>query len=148
MKYSSIYRTCLTKQMPTSVAQTVVQKENGLQHTRKMLHVGDPSVKKTAVSLLRNLSRNLSLQNEIGECKSIDVMFMYWKYKCTKTKTLSLSHSFYNDELKVWIKSKMWSIELGFMYLDIKSRLSQWSQIEFFLVSNFIFVPITTEEKF
>ncbi|XP_025735333.1 plakophilin-2 isoform X1 [Callorhinus ursinus] len=53
--------------MPTSVAQTVVQKENGLQHIRKMLHVGDPSVKKTAVSLLRNLSRNLSLQNEIAK---------------------------------------------------------------------------------
>ncbi|XP_045667820.1 plakophilin-2, partial [Ursus americanus] len=53
--------------MPSSVAQTVVQKENGLQHTRKMLHVGDPSVKKTAVSLLRNLSRNLSLQNEIAK---------------------------------------------------------------------------------
>ncbi|KAM7331469.1 hypothetical protein ACRRTK_008177 [Alexandromys fortis] len=53
--------------MPTSVARMVVQKENGLQHTRKMLHVGDPSVKKTAVSLLRNLSRNLSLQNEIAK---------------------------------------------------------------------------------
>uniref|UniRef100_A0A2I3GG54 Plakophilin-2 n=1 Tax=Nomascus leucogenys TaxID=61853 RepID=A0A2I3GG54_NOMLE len=52
--------------MPTSVAQTVVQKENGLQHTRKMLHVSDPSVKKTAISLLRNLSQNLSLQNEIA----------------------------------------------------------------------------------
>ncbi|XP_006874828.1 PREDICTED: plakophilin-2 [Chrysochloris asiatica] len=53
--------------MPTSVAQTVVQKENGLQHARKMLHIGDPNVKKTAVSLLRNLSRNLSLQNEIAK---------------------------------------------------------------------------------
>ncbi|KAM8801721.1 plakophilin-2 [Rhynchonycteris naso] len=53
--------------MPVSVAQTVVQKENGLQHARKMLHVGDPSVKKTAVSLLRNLSRNLSLCNEIAK---------------------------------------------------------------------------------
>uniref|UniRef100_A0A8D0ZXV9 Plakophilin-2 n=1 Tax=Sus scrofa TaxID=9823 RepID=A0A8D0ZXV9_PIG len=53
--------------MPTSVAQTVVQKENGLQHTRKMLHVGDLSVRKTAVSLLRNLSRNLTLQNEIAK---------------------------------------------------------------------------------
>uniref|UniRef100_G1NW15 Plakophilin 2 n=1 Tax=Myotis lucifugus TaxID=59463 RepID=G1NW15_MYOLU len=53
--------------MPMSVAQTVVQKENGLQHTRKMLHVGDPSVKKTAVSLLRNLSRNISLCNEIAK---------------------------------------------------------------------------------
>ncbi|XP_008827878.1 plakophilin-2 [Nannospalax galili] len=53
--------------MPMSVARTIVQKENGLQHTRKMLHVGDPNVKKTAVSLLRNLSRNLSLQNEIAK---------------------------------------------------------------------------------
>ncbi|XP_055455121.1 plakophilin-2 isoform X1 [Psammomys obesus] len=53
--------------IPTSVARMVVQKENGLQHTRKMLHVGDPSVKKTAVSLLRNLSRNLSLRNEIAK---------------------------------------------------------------------------------
>uniref|UniRef100_A0A2K6BJ38 Plakophilin-2 n=1 Tax=Macaca nemestrina TaxID=9545 RepID=A0A2K6BJ38_MACNE len=53
--------------MPTSVAQAVVQKENGLQHTRKMLHVSDLSVKKTAISLLRNLSRNLSLQNEIAK---------------------------------------------------------------------------------
>ncbi|XP_036312273.1 plakophilin-2 [Pipistrellus kuhlii] len=53
--------------MPMSVAHTVVQKENGLQHTRKMLHIGDPSVKKTAVSLLRNLSRNLSLCNEIAK---------------------------------------------------------------------------------
>ncbi|XP_008574874.1 PREDICTED: plakophilin-2 [Galeopterus variegatus] len=53
--------------MPTSVAQTVVQKENGLQHTRKMLHIGDPNVRKTAVSLLRNLSRNHSLKNEIAK---------------------------------------------------------------------------------
>ncbi|XP_036995612.1 plakophilin-2 isoform X2 [Artibeus jamaicensis] len=53
--------------MPMSVAQAVVQKENGLQHTRKMLHIGDANVKKTAVSLLRNLSRNLSLRNEIAK---------------------------------------------------------------------------------
>ena len=58
--------------MPLSVAQAVVQKENGLQHTRKMLHIGDASVKKTAVSLLRNLSRNLSLRNEIGESVNLD----------------------------------------------------------------------------
>ncbi|KAG8512276.1 Plakophilin-2 [Galemys pyrenaicus] len=53
--------------MPTAVSQTVVQKENGLQHARKTLHVGDPAVKKAAVSLLRNLSRNLALQNEIAK---------------------------------------------------------------------------------
>ncbi|XP_058139026.1 plakophilin-2 isoform X3 [Dasypus novemcinctus] len=53
--------------MPTSVAHTVVQKESGLQHARKMLHAGDPVVRRTAASLLRNLSRNLSLQNEIAK---------------------------------------------------------------------------------
>ncbi|XP_068950936.1 plakophilin-2 isoform X2 [Petaurus breviceps papuanus] len=58
--------------MPSAVAQTVVQKENGLQHTRKMLHVSDLSVKKTAISLLRNLSRNLSLQNEIAIVFQVD----------------------------------------------------------------------------
>lgn len=86
--------------MPTSVAQTVVQKENGLQHARKMLHVGDPSVKKTAVSLLRNLSRNLSLQNEIGEWVKVShVICTCWKCKCSKT--LLLSHSFCSDELEM-----------------------------------------------
>ncbi|XP_054552232.1 plakophilin-2 isoform X2 [Talpa occidentalis] len=53
--------------MPTAVSQTVVQKENGLQHARKTLHLGDPAVKKAAVCLLRNLSRNLALQNEIAK---------------------------------------------------------------------------------
>lgn len=53
--------------MPFSVAQTVVQKANGLPSIRTMLHVSHPTVKKTAVSLLRNLSRNTSLQSVIGE---------------------------------------------------------------------------------
>ncbi|XP_007531824.1 plakophilin-2 [Erinaceus europaeus] len=52
--------------MPAAVAQVVVQKENGLQHARRMLHLGDPSVRRTAVSLLRNLSRNPVLQSEIA----------------------------------------------------------------------------------
>lgn len=100
VKCNSIYRMCPSKQMPMSVAQTVVQKENGLQHTRKMLHVGDPSVKKTAVSLLRNLSRNLSLCNEIGESvKMVTCNVTMLEIKCNKT--LSLSHSFYNDGLKM-----------------------------------------------
>lgn len=63
--------------MPMSVAQTVVQKENGLQHTRNMLHIGDPSVKKTAVSLLRNLSRNLSLRSDIGESIQVASCHVY-----------------------------------------------------------------------
>ncbi|XP_069821947.1 plakophilin-2 [Dendropsophus ebraccatus] len=54
--------------IPFSVAQTIVQKENGLQHIRNMLLYGsDTGVKRTAVSLLRNLSRNASLQNEIAK---------------------------------------------------------------------------------
>ncbi|XP_075066602.1 plakophilin-2 [Mixophyes fleayi] len=52
--------------MPFSVAQTVVQKENGLQQIRKMIFVSNPGVKRTAVSLLRNLSRHYSLHNEIA----------------------------------------------------------------------------------
>uniref|UniRef100_F7ED69 Plakophilin 2 n=1 Tax=Ornithorhynchus anatinus TaxID=9258 RepID=F7ED69_ORNAN len=53
--------------LPSAVAQNIVQKENGLQHARKMLHVSDLTVKKTAVSLLRNLSRHLTLQNAIAK---------------------------------------------------------------------------------
>ncbi|XP_056409743.1 plakophilin-2 isoform X2 [Hyla sarda] len=53
--------------IPFSVAQTIVRKENGLQHIRNMLFGSDPGVKRTAVSLLRNLSRNPSLQNEIAK---------------------------------------------------------------------------------
>lgn len=52
--------------MPFSVAQMVVQKENGLQHVRNMLFASDPGVKRTTVSLLRNLSRNSSLHNDIA----------------------------------------------------------------------------------
>ncbi|XP_040201513.1 plakophilin-2 isoform X1 [Rana temporaria] len=52
--------------MPFSVAQMVVQKEKGLQHVRNMLFGSDPGVKRTTVSLLRNLSRNSSLHNDIA----------------------------------------------------------------------------------
>ncbi|KAL9853157.1 LOW QUALITY PROTEIN: plakophilin-2 [Geothlypis trichas] len=55
-----------TGPMPLAVARTVVQKANGLPSIRAMLHVSHPAVKKTAVSLLRNLSRNPSLQNDIA----------------------------------------------------------------------------------
>ncbi|XP_067998260.1 plakophilin-2 [Melanerpes formicivorus] len=55
-----------TGPMPFAVARTVVQKANGLPGIRAMLHTSHPTVKKTAVSLLRNLSRNTSLQNDIA----------------------------------------------------------------------------------
>nr|XP_056702560.1 plakophilin-2 [Euleptes europaea] len=52
--------------MPFAVAQIIVQKANGLPSIQSMLHVSNPSVRKTAVSLIRNLSRNTSLRNEIA----------------------------------------------------------------------------------
>ncbi|XP_042325700.1 plakophilin-2 [Sceloporus undulatus] len=52
--------------MPFGVAYIIVKKANGLPSIRNMLHVSSASVRKTAVSLLRNLSRNPSLQNEIA----------------------------------------------------------------------------------
>ncbi|XP_062446025.1 plakophilin-2 [Rhea pennata] len=55
-----------TGPMPFAVAQTVVRKANGLPNIRNMLHVSNLMVRKTAVSLLRNLSRNASLQNDIA----------------------------------------------------------------------------------
>ncbi|NWT24516.1 PKP2 protein, partial [Cardinalis cardinalis] len=55
-----------TGPMPWAVARTVVQRANGLPSIRAMLHVSHRAVKKTAVSLLRNLSRNPSLQNDIA----------------------------------------------------------------------------------
>ncbi|KAJ7329139.1 hypothetical protein JRQ81_015313 [Phrynocephalus forsythii] len=55
-----------TGPMPFGVAYIIVKKANGLPSIRNMLHVSNANVRKTAVSLLRNLSRNASLQNEIA----------------------------------------------------------------------------------
>uniref|UniRef100_A0A1W7RES9 Plakophilin-2 n=1 Tax=Agkistrodon contortrix contortrix TaxID=8713 RepID=A0A1W7RES9_AGKCO len=52
--------------MPFGVAHIIIKKANGLSNIRSMLHVSNLSVRKTAVSLLRNLSRNTLLQNEIA----------------------------------------------------------------------------------
>ncbi|KAK1167120.1 plakophilin-2-like [Acipenser oxyrinchus oxyrinchus] len=49
-----------------SIAQTIVQGENGLQHIRRMLHLGEPGVKKTASSLLRNMSRYPELHKQMA----------------------------------------------------------------------------------
>nr|XP_061809100.1 plakophilin-2-like [Nerophis lumbriciformis] len=48
-----------------AIAYTVVRKENGLQHVRKMLQEGERNVKRTAVSLLKNLSRFPELHPDI-----------------------------------------------------------------------------------
>ncbi|NXS32261.1 PKP2 protein, partial [Pomatostomus ruficeps] len=52
--------------MPLAVAQTVVQKASGLPSIRAMLHSSHAAVRRTAVSLLRNLARNPSLQGDIA----------------------------------------------------------------------------------
>ncbi|XP_041110977.1 plakophilin-2-like [Polyodon spathula] len=49
-----------------SIAQTIIQRENGLQHIRRMLHLSEPGVKKTASSLLRNLSRYPELHKQMA----------------------------------------------------------------------------------
>nr|XP_033808585.1 plakophilin-2 isoform X2 [Geotrypetes seraphini] len=51
--------------MPSAVAHSVVQKENGLQHIRSMMNSSNPGVRKTSISLLRNLSHNSSLHKDL-----------------------------------------------------------------------------------
>ncbi|XP_067438017.1 plakophilin-2 [Thunnus thynnus] len=48
-----------------AIAFTIVQRENGLQHVKKMMQDGESDVKRTAVSLIKNLSRYQELQSEI-----------------------------------------------------------------------------------
>lgn len=53
-------------QMSEAITFTIVQRENGLQHVKKMLEEGESDVKRTAVSLIRNLSRYQELHPNIG----------------------------------------------------------------------------------
>lgn len=48
-----------------AICFTIVQRENGLQHIKKTLEEGDSEVRRTAVSLIRNLSRYKELHPEI-----------------------------------------------------------------------------------
>ncbi|XP_054480645.1 plakophilin-2 [Anoplopoma fimbria] len=48
-----------------AIAFTIVQRENGLQHVRKMLDEGESNVKRTAISLIKNLSRYQELHPDI-----------------------------------------------------------------------------------
>ncbi|KAJ8007156.1 hypothetical protein DPEC_G00114620 [Dallia pectoralis] len=48
-----------------AIAYTIVQRENGLLQAKKMLQDGERDVKKTAVSLLRNISRYRDLHADI-----------------------------------------------------------------------------------
>lgn len=53
--------------MSEAITFTIVQRENGLQHVKKMLEEGESDVKRTAVSLIRNLSRYQELHPNIGK---------------------------------------------------------------------------------
>uniref|UniRef100_A0A3Q3VML0 Plakophilin 2 n=1 Tax=Mola mola TaxID=94237 RepID=A0A3Q3VML0_MOLML len=51
--------------MSEAITFTVAQRENGLQHVKKMLEEGESDVKRMAVSLIRNLSRYWELHPDI-----------------------------------------------------------------------------------
>ncbi|KAG7496128.1 plakophilin-2 [Solea senegalensis] len=48
-----------------AIAFTIVQRENGLQHIRKILREGESDVKRTTISLIKNLSRHEELHPDI-----------------------------------------------------------------------------------
>ncbi|XP_053169756.1 plakophilin-2 [Scomber japonicus] len=48
-----------------AIAFTIVQRENGLQHVKRMLQEGESDMKRTAVSLIKNLSRYQELLPDI-----------------------------------------------------------------------------------
>lgn len=54
-------------QISEAIAITIVQRENGLQHVRKMLEAGESEVKRTAICLIRNLSHYQELHLNIGK---------------------------------------------------------------------------------
>nr|XP_046234830.1 plakophilin-2 isoform X2 [Scatophagus argus] len=51
--------------MNEAIALTIVQRENGLQHVKKMLEEGENDVKRAAISLISNLSRYQELHPSI-----------------------------------------------------------------------------------
>uniref|UniRef100_A0A8C4RZ11 Plakophilin 2 n=1 Tax=Erpetoichthys calabaricus TaxID=27687 RepID=A0A8C4RZ11_ERPCA len=57
-----------------AIAETIVQKENGLQHIRRMLHSSEPGVQKAAASLLRNMSRYFEMHKELANQVLPDVV--------------------------------------------------------------------------
>lgn len=53
-------------QLSQAITFTIVRRENGLQHIKKMLEEGESNVKRTAVALIRNVCRYQDLQPVIG----------------------------------------------------------------------------------
>ncbi|XP_051248985.1 plakophilin-2 [Dicentrarchus labrax] len=51
--------------MIEAISFTIVQRENGLQHVKKMLEEGESAVRRTAICLIKNLSRYQELHNDI-----------------------------------------------------------------------------------
>ncbi|XP_067855313.1 plakophilin-2-like isoform X2 [Heptranchias perlo] len=52
--------------MGYTISEIITSKENGLQHIRRMLYSKEQSVQKAAVSLLRNMSRNPKVHDELA----------------------------------------------------------------------------------
>lgn len=53
-------------QLSQAITFTIVQRENGLQHIKKMLEEGESNVKTAAVALIKNFCRYQGLQPVIG----------------------------------------------------------------------------------
>ncbi|XP_041832883.1 plakophilin-2 isoform X2 [Melanotaenia boesemani] len=62
--------------MSEAIAVTIVQRENGLQHVKKVLEEGDSQMKRTAISLIKNLSRYQELHPTIVNHVLPDVVKM------------------------------------------------------------------------
>lgn len=54
-------------QLSEAITFTIVQRESGLHHIRKLLEDGEVNVRSSAVSLIRNLSRYQELHPVIGK---------------------------------------------------------------------------------
>uniref|UniRef100_UPI00398ED587 plakophilin-2-like isoform X2 n=1 Tax=Pristiophorus japonicus TaxID=55135 RepID=UPI00398ED587 len=52
--------------MGHTISETITSKENGLQHIRRMLYSKEVAVQKAAVSLVRNMSRNTKVHDELA----------------------------------------------------------------------------------
>ncbi|XP_070709866.1 plakophilin-2 [Pempheris klunzingeri] len=59
-----------------AITFTIVQRENGLQHVKKMLEEGESDVKRMAISLIKNISRYQELHSDIVKQVLPEVLWM------------------------------------------------------------------------
>lgn len=60
-------------QVSEAIAFTIVRRENGLQHVKKVLQEGESDVKRAAAFLIKNLSRYPDLHPDIGNFSSSEL---------------------------------------------------------------------------